>query len=85
MELGVLFDETVQMIWDKFHVIPDDKTLHLRYGFNIQWKYGILYVTKYSVSFKDQYNVVHYDVDNTDEALYYITLIINRIRPYRVY
>lgn len=85
MNFSALFDYTKQLIWEKFHVIPDHTILSLRYGFVIQWQFYTVRVFQSHIEFHMTDEFIIYRFTTMDEAIYYIELIMNSTRPYRVY
>jgi hypothetical protein len=87
-----IFEYTKLLIWDKFHEIPDETTFSFKNGFMIIWSNHELNVYPFYIQniiiieFRDNFGHIQYlSVSNMDDVYKYVTIIINRISPYKVY
>jgi len=87
-----IFNYTEQLIWDKFQYIPDETTVSDRNGFVIVWDnktlevYPLHIYNMIIIEYKNEHGKREYHTShNMDELYNDITLLINRIKPNKLF
>lgn len=85
-----LFDYTLELIWDRYHVKPDETILSIRDGFIIKWQafelsvYPVRMYNMIAIEFENEYEQ-EYHLINNEDVQKILKYIINTIQPSKLY
>lgn len=86
-----LFDYTLELLWNRYHVKPDETRLSIREGFDIKWYDYELYVyplrmyNMIVIEFDNQYDQEYHLINSIVEAKTILKYIIDTIQPSKIY
>lgn len=90
MDITILYNFTIQLLWNRLHVLPTQDHLANRF-FVLGWGYNLILVGfkhhQISVTYRDIYSIVTKEIILEDVEHYYnyITHLVNTYQPYRLY